>query len=181
MNIFVVEEDPVESAKALCDKHVVKMILESAQMLSTAHRILDGKKIITTEKNRKKTSYVLESTKRNDLLYRASHINHPCTIWCRESGANYNWLHKHLVALCEEYTARYHKIHKTQQIGLVDFLSQAPSNMKKIELTPFAQAMPEQYKSTNAVVAYRKYYINEKANIAQWNKIPSRRPAWFYK
>ena len=83
MNIFVVDESPVVSAQQLCDKHVVKMILESAQMLSTAHRVLDGHPCIKrTPKGRKVQDWVLDDD-REDMIYRAHQPKHPCTIWTR--------------------------------------------------------------------------------------------------
>ena len=94
MNIFVVDEDPIVSATQLCDKHVVKMIVEGCQMLSTIHRI-GGSHVIYAPVN----------------LYKASFQNHPCTIWARESSENYMWLADHTRALSFEYTHRYGKIH----------------------------------------------------------------------
>ena len=98
MNIFYLDRDPVVAAKMHCDKHVVKMILESAQMLSTAHRVLDG------------DEYADERG-----LYKMAHKNHPSTIWVRTSTDNYMWLNRLFGALCKEYTYRYNKQHSSQK------------------------------------------------------------------
>ena len=172
MNIFVVDQQPEIAAKMLCNSHVVKMILESCQLLSTAHHVLDGDVIeVNTGKRRYKTSIC---TKKD--ICKATMINHPCTIWVRESRANYMWLWKHAYALCKEYTARYGKIHAMEAM-LMDGLYTPPVNIPRAKLTPFAQAMPEQYKDSDAVIAYRKYYINEKKRFAKWKN--SVVPKWF--
>jgi hypothetical protein len=103
-------------------------------------------------------------------------INHPCTIWARESRANYVWLWRHAYALCKEYTQRYGKVHAMERM-LVDELYDPPINIPKLKLTPFAQAMPEQYRGENAVVAYRKYYITAKVDIAKWKM--NNAPTWY--
>lgn len=172
MNIFVVDQQPEIAAKMLCNSHVVKMILESCQLLSTAHHVLDGDVIeVNTGKRRYKTSVC---TKKD--ICKATMINHPCTIWARESRANYMWLWKHAYALCKEYTARYGKIHVMEAM-LMDGLYTPPVNIPRAKLTPFAQAMPEQYKDSDAIIAYRKYYINEKKRFAKWKN--SVVPKWF--
>jgi hypothetical protein len=172
MNIFVLAEDAAESARMMCDKHVIKMILESCQLLSTAHHVLDGDELHVNTGKRKYKTYIC--TKKN--ICKATMINHPCTIWTRETRANYIWLWRHAYALCKEYTRRYKKVHAMEQM-LMDELYDPPINIAKGKITPFAQAMPDQYKDTNAVVAYRKYYINEKVRFAKWkDSLP---PEWF--
>lgn len=159
MNIFVVDEDPKVAARSLCDKHVVKMILESAQLMSTAHRVLNAT-----------APYI-------DSLYRASHVNHPSSIWARSGLDNYNWLYDHFQEMCLEYTRRYGKVHATDA-KMSKLLKQAPENIPK-GMTPFAQAMPVEYKNPeDAVQAYRLYYIKDKAKIATW-KIKEHQPEWF--
>lgn len=139
MNIFVVDNDPIISAKMLCNKHVVKMIVESLQILSDCHP-------------------------QELVQYKRTHYNHPCCIWARESIENYNWLYSHNLALCKEYTRRYNKIHKCESI----LLSLPAPDLPQIPLTPFAQAMSEQYREVDAVVAYRNYYISDKAYMCKW-------------
>ena len=173
MNIFVLDEQPEVSARMMCDKHVVKMIVESCQLLSTAHHVLDGEILLVDTGKRKYQTSIC--TKKN--ICKATMINHPCTIWVRESRANYMWLWKHAYALCKEYSARYgNKIHSMEAM-LMDDLYNPPVNIPKGKLTPFVQAMPEQYKNENAVIAYRKYYINEKVRFAKWKN--SSAPEWF--
>lgn len=161
MNIFVLNNDPVLAAKDMCDKHVVKMIVEGCQMLSTNHRIC-GSHVVHAPVN----------------LYKQSFANHPCTLWARMSYKNYMWLAEHTHALCLEYTERYEKIHSCLPMA-VWFLSHAAVHHTSTtnELTPFAQAMPDQYRCEDAVVAYRKYYLGEKARFAKWKNVQP--PSWF--
>jgi len=114
MNIFILDESPVKAAQLQCDKHVVKMILESAQMLSTAHRLLDGRMVLGKSKSgRSAKEWKLEDEVLDTVLYKAVHIGHPCTIWTMESISNYNWHFQHYKALAEEYEYRYGKTHKS--------------------------------------------------------------------
>jgi hypothetical protein len=103
-------------------------------------------------------------------------INHPCNIWTRTTQENYIWLWKHAYALCKEYTRRYGKVHSMESM-LLNELYDCPVNLPKGKLTTFIQAMPEQYKNENTVVAYREYYLNEKARFAKWAY--SETPDWF--
>jgi len=135
MNIFAVESCPIAAAQSLCDAHVVKMILETGQMLSTVQSLYG------------------ESDER---LYKPTHKNHPCTIWARESKQNYEWLYLHFLGLADEYQYRYGKIHKSFQ-RLEEILSHVP-NLSNNDLTSFAQAMPDEFKRTCSVEAYRVYY-----------------------
>jgi len=176
LNIFVLSTDPLKAAIDQCDKHVVKMILESAQMLSTAHRILDGELSITEYKGRKCKVYTLHD-ERDGRLYKAAHINHPCSIWCRESTANYDWLYNHFLMLCEEYQYRYNKIHKTDSL-LGEVLANHPDNLPYRELTPFALAMPDEFKIDSAVQSYRLYYSSKAQDFKMvWKG--SGPPEWF--
>ncbi len=172
MNIFVLDENPVSSARMMCDKHVVKMILESCQLLSTAHHFLDGTKILVESEKRKYMAY----SNGNENICKCTMINHPCTIWTRMTDANYTWLWKHGYALSQEYTLRYGKVHAMESM-LLNELNKAPINITIGPLTPFAQAMPEQYKNSNAVLAYREYYIQEKSRFAKWKT--GNAPEWY--
>ena len=107
--------------------------------------------------------------------YKPTHANHPCTRWAGETKENYTWLWEHGVALCEEYTHRYGKTHKCQAL-FFDAFCTVP-NLPSKGLTPFAQAMPEQYRNTDAVTAYRAFYCNDKARFASWER--STTPTWF--
>ena len=93
MNIFYFSFWPSDCAKQHCDKHVVKMIVEYAQLLSTAHRVLDGKEITILWNNRKKKIWQLEDEDFDDMLYAATHVNHPSAKWVRHSANNYSWLY----------------------------------------------------------------------------------------
>jgi hypothetical protein len=163
MNIFVLDSDAVESARMMCDKHVVKMILESAQLLSTAHHVLDGEQVKIVGK-RSYTTYKCDLPN----ICKATMINHPCTIWTRENSANYLWLWKHGKALCNQYTMRYNKRHVMEDMYDGNLFYVPKNILKSRKITPFAQAMPDQYKDANAVIAYRNYYLNEKSRFAKW-------------
>ena len=113
-----------------------------------------------------------------DSPYRPVMLNHPCTIWARESRQNFLWLWEHAGSLCEEYTARYGKTHKCE-LTMNDYNPiwiQVVDALPDIGLTPFAQAMPDYCRNDNAVIAYRQYYMREKKHIAKWK---SKKPAWF--
>ena len=97
MNIFILNNDPIIAAQEQCDKHVVKMIVESGQMLSTAHRMLDGTVERRPSKSGKTTvNYYKLNDEREDIMYKAVHFNHPCSIWSREGCCNYTWHYNHL-------------------------------------------------------------------------------------
>lgn len=153
MNIFVLDLDPKKAAQMHCDKHVVKMICESVQMISTVIR----KQFPDAE------------------LYKPTHRNHPCTVWAGESQENMNWLCELTQGLLNEYTIRYGKQHAS---GLVfekckPFLTKLRYNQSG--LTEFAQAMPDYCKSKHVVTAYRNYYISEKSHMLNY-KI--QKPDW---
>ena len=115
------------------DKHCVKMILEYAQLLSTAHRILDGTQSVGLSKTgRKQTRYVLPDD-RESMLYSATHINHPSAIWCRQSAQNYLWLTDLLNFLCAEYTYRYGKTHKIESTGLLRKLMRSEEHTSELQ------------------------------------------------
>lgn len=159
------------------------MILEYSQLLSTAHRVLDGQEsVILSESGRKKKVWKLTNSDTDRLLYSATHCNHPCAIWVRESIANYNWLSKLLKHLCKEYTFRYGKVHKVERDGLLDLLYyKHPENIKFGIMTEPALAMPDDCKNADVVQSYRSYYINHKNHLAQWNgKVNERKvPFWY--
>ena len=171
MNVFVLSECPVESAKMMCDKHIPKMVVESAQMLSTAHRMLDG----TPERRRSKSGKTMQQyytfgDNRDDMYYLAVHKYHPCTTWTMASEANYQWHYKHFRALADEYTFRRGKVHATFK-KLDKLLSQTPKNIPDVGLTEFAQAMnhyPQCKVPGDAVAAYRNYY-HEAKPFAKWD------------
>ena len=150
MNIFVLDLDPVKAAQYQCDKHVVKMILETAQLLCSVYP--DG-----------------------EAPYKRTHYNHPCAKWTRESMGNYNWLIKHGYALCDEYKFRYNKEHKSRSV--IDWCNKDTGIVPHHIPTQFPECMPDQYKTGNIVYSYRNYYMIEKRDIAKWSK--RSQPDWW--
>ena len=156
MNIFFLDWDVNKCAKDHCDKHVVKMILETAQLLCSAHHMTPQ---VTPQ-----------------VPYRLSHKNHPCAIWARECMENYNWLCDLGIELSEEYTHRYGKRHKSQDI--IEWAMVHKPNLRvNGSITTFALAMPDECKIGNAVDSYRQYYIAEKRSFAKWKEREI--PFWF--
>ena len=182
INIFYLHHEPIDCATQHVDKHVIKMVLEYCQLLSTAHRVLDGVLIEGKSDNgRKVTRYELDGLN-EELFYKATHINHPSAIWVRQSKQNYVWLHALLVALCKEYTFRYGKVHKCERDYLVEYLTEPPVNIPNKPFTEPTPAMPDEVKvAGDSIASYRKYYLNNKTHLASWSgKINSRnKPAWF--
>lgn len=174
MNIFFLDEDPQLAAEYHHDKHVVKMILETAQLLSTAHRVINGEQYIDQSTGRKIKRWKMNDNFMEDRLYKATHMNHPSNVWARESKDNYMWLYKLFVCLCHEYTHRYGKVHATCK-KLAVILSQAPKNIKDIGLTKMPQAMPDEYRNEDSVKAYRLYYCGAKKTQSKYTKrdVPS--------
>lgn len=186
MNLFILNNDPVIAAQEQCDKHVVKMIVESAQMLSTVHRMLDGVKEKRLSKSGKRmVDYYRLDDIREDKLYKAVHYNHPCTVWSRENCCNYTWHYNHFVALCDEYTYRYGKVHSTDT-KLRKLLKPLPINIdRKSGMTPFRLAMKSNPEcivntlgGTDAVKSYRNFYKTKQARFKmEWTK--RKVPEWF--
>lgn len=143
MNIFFLDYDVKQCAKDHCDKHCTKMIIEHTQMLCTTHHVLGG-----------------------DPPYKKVHVNHPCSIWVRESLSNYLYLTDLTLELCREYTERYGKRHKTEEV-LMWCIDNKP-NIKDIGFTLPPKAMPDQYKENDVVKSYRNYYNGEKIKFAKW-------------
>lgn len=158
MNIFYLDHDSKLASQAMCNKHVVKQVLESAQLLCTSH-------------------HVCCDTELPDFLYKKTHINHPCTKWVRECSANYAWLAYHAISLCQEYTYRYGKIHKSQPIieWCLDNFPDVPIGFG----TPPAQAMPDEYKDSDPVKAYRNYYTQHKRFVMDMKWTKRNPPYWW--
>lgn len=177
MNVFYLDRDPKACAEAHCDKHVVKMIIEYAQLMSTAHRILDGTEYIDlTANGRKIKRWRMEDEKYENGLMKASHINHPSAVWTRRSKENYIWLNRMWNYLLLEYTHRYGKTHACSKY--MEVLYVWPENIPKGSFTEPPPAMPDYCKVTgNSIASYHKYYINEKVRFARWTK--RSRPDWF--
>src|SRR5210317_12670 len=182
MNVFYLDKESKIAAEMSCDKNVCKMIIESAQMLSTAHRILDGTEYYGQTKNgRKIKRWSHPNSNLENVLYKASHVNHPSTKWVMSSAYHYDWLYKHMIALHEQWQLRYGHVrdHKTIQL-LGDILKHPPKNIQlnKIATEP-TPAMPDYCKVPgDSVESYRKYYCLEKTRFATW-KSPASVPNWY--
>jgi len=176
MNIFYLHEDPIQNAKWHIDKHIVKMPIEYAQLMSTAHRLLDGEMYLgKTAIGRNIKRWRLHD-EREDILYKASHINHPSAIWVRESIENYFQMYKLYMAVLAEFTNRYGKIHGSSKPSIA--LIRPPSNIPMVKGTQLPQCMPEMCKvKNNPILAYRNYYIVEKNSFASWKNREI--PEWF--
>lgn len=185
MNVFYLNHDPIISAQEHCDKHVCKMIIEYAQILSTAHRMVDGAEDYELRqypdgRTRKIKVYRLDDW-RDDVLYKACHYNHPSTRWARESNNNYTWLYSMWWALCKEYTYRYGKIHKTEEL-LKNALVFPPHRIPvgyKTQPPPAMQSHPECIVQGDSVASYHKYYRVAKKDFARWTKREI--PEWYTK
>jgi hypothetical protein len=156
LNFFKLDNDIDRCVVAHCDQHAIKMSCEYAQLLSSAHRVLDGEPYIA----KSKAGRSIKRFKLDRPVYEAAHINHPTTIWCRSSSSNYMHLFEHWVKLMEEYSYRYNKIHKCSE--LIGALSNLPNNILDDDYSDPPQAMPDQYKCNDVVAAYRDFYINDK-------------------
>lgn len=156
MNVFYLHENPFTAAEQLCDQHVLKMGIESAQMLATAH-------------------WMNES----EAPYKKAHVNHPSTIWTRSSSKHYDWLVNHAKGIFKEYTNRYGKTHKTESV-----LRWLDENRPKLEdkgFVPPPQCMPEEYKNHDTVKAYRDFYIYDKVLIKGLNyNRKDNAPEWLF-
>ena len=180
MNIFFLHRDPEQAAKEHVDKHVVKMIVEYAQLLSTAHRMLDGIEWTDYSKNgRKIKRYRLENPNKEKVVYKACHYNHPSAVWVRENKLHYQWLYNLFKKLRHEYTHRYGKVHSTNLL-LNQLLEEAPNNIPVIDWKDPPPAMkhyPDCIVPGDSLQSYKNYYIVAKAYFAKWSKRDT--PKWF--
>jgi len=156
MNIFVLDTDPTTAARMHCDKHVPKMCVEAAQMMASAlrrHGATDEQMPLT----------------KSDTPYKGGYKHHPCTVWVGDSEANFVWMAVHAQELLSEYTKRFGKIHACQTpiFEMVDLGYEMSDDWTKGK-TPFAQAMPDEYRNDDPVVAYRAYYHSKQ--FAKWEK-----------
>ena len=181
MNLFVLSYDPIEAAQLQCDKHVVKMIVESGQMLSTTHRMLDGTLETRLSKSGKtKAKYwVHPDSVLENVLYRAVHMHHPCTVWTMQTSSNYKWHYDHFVALCDEFKYRYGKLHRTDAV-LREALSYPPMKLPNGPLTkqPLAMKSNPECMLGDVVESYRAFYQTKQARFKMvWTKRD--KPVWF--
>ena len=180
MNIFFLHRDPEQAAKEHVDKHVVKMIVEYAQLLSTAHRMIDGSEYTDYSKNgRKVKRYKLENPNAEKVIYKACHYNHPSAVWVRENKLHYQWLYRLFKKLGHEFTHRYGKVHSTNLL-LNQLLETPPNNIPSIEWRDPPPAMkhyPDCIVPGDSLQSYKNYYIVAKAYFAKWSKRET--PKWF--
>jgi hypothetical protein len=186
MNIFFVDQDPRIAARCLVDTHVSKMLLESVQLLSTAHRVADGyPETVTNKAGRKTTLYHLKSAKRNWLLYKAFYPSHPSNMWIRKNSVNYEWLWQHALELSFEFARRFGRSHASSL--LLPHLMTPPENVlttsrySEVIMNREDLAMPDKFKKLSAgkidpVASYRAYYNVEKKPLHKWTNAPT--PAW---
>ena len=164
MNIFILDWDVKKCTQYHVDKHVVKMILETAQLLCGVHHVTDE---VTTKYR----------TSTNQVPYKLSHKNHPCAIWARKSLSNYLYLCELGLELSKEYTHRYGKRHKSEMVILWCIMNKP--NIPDIGFTEPAKAMPDEFKVDSVVESYRNYYMGAKSDLAAWKN--REKPFWFEK
>lgn len=154
MNIFYVDTDPVMSARQLCDQHILKMQIESAQMLATAHWETGG-----------------------TAPYKRAHVNHPSTKWTRQSIQHYRWLVEHGLEICKEFTRRYGNDHRTRLV--LEWLKENEPSIPDTGFTEPPQCMPDEFKDSDTVKAYQKFYVLDKVKVKglQWKK-SNNQPNW---
>ena len=189
MNIFYLSHNESECAQMHVSKHVVKMVIEQMQLLSTAHRVVDGEEYTDLTANGRRIKRWRLNDEREQSLMKATHINHPSAIWCRENDSNYNWLFNMTVELCKEYTHRYGKIHACEKY--LPYLKNAPNKIKQGEFFAPTPAMPPEVKvlaenpqpgrKYDSLKSYHNYYNVSKRAFATWQgKVNSRpTPEWF--
>ena len=161
MNIFFLDWDVKKCAEYHCDKHVVKMVLETAQLLCSAHHMTD----------QVPTKY---RTSTDQVPYKLAHKNHPCSIWTRNSMSNYLYLCELGLALCNEYTFRYNKRHKSQDV--IEWCLSNRPNIPEKGITEPPKAMPEEFKVSDVVESYRNYYNGAKLGFSKWKNRD--KPKW---
>lgn len=159
MNIFYLHPEPALAAQYHCDAHCGKMLIEYAQLLSTAHRLSDSDQ--------------------SEQCYKAAYKNHPSTVWTRDSAANYRWLYSLWSALAEEFHKRRGK-HHASWLKLRDVLANVPEALPSTQFQEPPQCMPDEYKRPgDSVSAYRDYYLQDKSRFARWDWPNSQTPDWW--
>jgi hypothetical protein len=177
VNIFYLHREPKMCAEMHCDKHVVKMIIEYSQLMSTAHRVLDGEEYYAlTANGRKIKRWRMPDEKYENGLMKASHVHHPSNVWVRASKENYIWLNQMWNYLLLEYTHRYGKRHACAD--RMEVLYAWPENIPDGPFTPPTPAMPDECKiANNSLASYHKYYIEKKVRFAKWTNRDV--PLWY--
>lgn len=170
MQIFILDKDIQKNAEYYTDRHVVKILTEVCQILSTVARINGLNSSIS------QNDYFV-----HPILYKSTHINHPCVKWTSERAGNFKYVLDLGFALYNEYQYRYNKPLKHQKAKqILNYLNQEYKKFKirfnRSAMTPFAQAIPDQYKKEDVVEAYREYYRKEKSHLFKWTN--RNKPEW---
>ena len=158
MNVFFLAKNPRVCAEWHCDKHVSKMIIEYAQLMSTAHRMTDS-------------PYA-------DQCYKVTHKNHPSAVWARASYDHYAWLYELWRELANQFRIRRGK-HHASWTKLGHILCHTPPNLPLAGWQDPPQCMPDEFKGDDCAEAYRRYYAQDKRRFATWNWDPSTKPMWW--
>ena len=173
MNAFGLDRNYTVAAMLHNDKHVVKMNIEYCQLMSTAHRVLDGEEYYDkTKNNRRIKRWRLDDVHMENTLYKASHINHPTNIWVRSTVGNYLWMYGLWESLAEEYTHRYGKVHASWE-KLHNELAMPPKNIPDGPFQEIPQAMPDDVKRDDFVEAYQEYFRIYNAHFSKWTNRPT--------
>ena len=186
MNIFALSTNPTKAARMMCDKHIPKMIVESAQMMASALRRHEESVLFAFSSALSSFDDMDELFTHHGVLtkkntpYKGGYAHHPCTVWTGDSWGNFMWLAQHAQALLIEFSMRFgqSKVHHAcwTPINNMKAFGQMMQSKNKQAKTPFAMAMPDEYKHDDAVTAYRAYYINEKAKILTYSRRD--KPSW---
>jgi len=186
MNLFILDKAPKKCARDHCDRHIVKMPLETTQMLISAFWLWNGVASLADKRAASQDKKFLGRVFKNFPRTKPDgspdpwglgHFNHPCTVWVRSNSRNFLWALELGDELCAEYSRRYRKIHAV--VPILDWIRAQPIPAPLASRrTPFPQAMPDECKVTgDAVAAYRAYYKLHKAKFAVWKYSPT--PKWW--
>lgn len=175
MNIFYLSRCPKRAAQYHCDDHF-KMICEYAQQMSTTHRVLDGEHYTELSKAGRKVHRWKLYDERENVLYKASHANHPCNLWVRESSSNYLFIYDLYVHLAQEFYDARNKHHQSYT-DLYIALRELPNNIPDGPFTTPHLCMPDEFKTDDAVESYRTFYNKDKSEFATWKNRET--PYWF--
>ena len=179
MNVFYLNKQENICAQMHVDSHCSKMIIEYAQLMSTAHRYMDGTEWTDrTKNNRRIKRWRLADPIMESTLYKASHINHPSGIWLRQNKENYMWLYRMWTELNTEFMYRYNKnVPHESYRKLQHVLATPPMNMPDGQFTQPTPAMPDDVKDPYSIVSYKQYYVTYKQHLAKWTKRGA--PQWY--
>ena len=180
MNIFYLHNDPKICAEWHVDKHVSKMLVEYAQLMSTAHRVLDGEEYVGLSTNGRKVKRWRLNGEYEDIVYKACHVNHPSGVWTRQSKSHYVWLYNLWCELHKEFVYRYGKSHRSFDL-LKDILATPPMNILDTPFVEPPQAMkqfPQCMVDGDSITAYRNFYREAKKGFANWKN--RKAPDWYF-